>query len=103
MKSSKWTREYKRAYSRKYYRKNKVKAGRYNREYYRANKARINATSRAWSRKNQRRVNDLAARRRERVAQFKLVRGCADCGYREHACALDFDHVRGRKAFTIGC
>jgi hypothetical protein len=26
---------------------------------------------------------------------LKLERGCADCGYREHAVALDFDHLPG--------
>jgi hypothetical protein len=32
-------------------------------------------------------------RLRARVAQVKLERGCADCGYRAHAEALDLDHV----------
>jgi hypothetical protein len=27
--------------------------------------------------------------------------GCADCGYRENAVALQFDHVRGQKTFDI--
>jgi hypothetical protein len=31
----------------------------------------------------------------------KLERGCADCGYREHHEALDFDHVRGEKRFQL--
>ena len=29
--------------------------------------------------------------------EFKLDRGCADCGYCEHPDALEFDHVRGEK------
>lgn len=29
----------------------------------------------------------------ERVNLIKIERGCADCGYNEHACALDFDHL----------
>lgn len=39
---------------------------------------------------------------REWVDALKLERGCADCGYAEAACALDFDHVRGEKKFNIG-
>ena len=34
---------------------------------------------------------------------YKLDKGCADCGYKEHAAALDFDHRPGtKKSFTIG-
>ena len=40
-------------------------------------------------------------RQRAKLAAIKLTRGCADCGYREHSCALDFDHL-GNKSFTIG-
>jgi hypothetical protein len=31
-----------------------------------------------------------------------MSRGCADCGYRGHPRALDFDHVSGTKLFNIG-
>jgi hypothetical protein len=34
---------------------------------------------------------------REWIGTIKLERGCMDCGYREHAAALEFDHVRGEK------
>jgi len=34
--------------------------------------------------------------------EIKLVAGCADCGYREHAVALDFDHRPGEaKRFNV--
>lgn len=40
-------------------------------------------------------------KRRKNIYEYldavKLARGCTDCGYREHAIALDFDHVRGKK------
>lgn len=49
---------------------------------------------REWRR--QRRIERYAA-----LAVIKLERGCADCGYREHAVALDFDHVHDDKAFNI--
>lgn len=35
------------------------------------------------------------ARCRAIVDEVKLSRGCADCGYRAHAIALDFDHLPG--------
>lgn len=41
------------------------------------------------------------ARRKATFDAIKLSRGCADCGYNEHAVALDFDHVRGEKSFNI--
>ncbi len=39
--------------------------------------------------------------RAETIRQYKLERGCADCGYNAHAAALDFDHVRGIKLFNL--
>lgn len=35
------------------------------------------------------------------LAKQKLASGCKDCGYRAHAAALDFDHVRGVKSFSL--
>lgn len=31
----------------------------------------------------------------EYIQGIKLSRGCADCGYREHPAALEFDHLPG--------
>jgi hypothetical protein len=42
------------------------------------------------------------ATRDEFIGNYKMSRGCADCGYRKHPRALDFDHVAGTKSFTIG-
>lgn len=44
---------------------------------------------------NRRRFYTRAARQKlsQRVNAIKLERGCADCGYRGHPVALDFDHV----------
>jgi hypothetical protein len=59
------------------------------------------ATSTVWQRlSDQRRV------RREQmtvfIALFKTRMGCADCGYRAHPAALDFDHRPGEvKLFSI--
>lgn len=41
-------------------------------------------------------------RNRERLNNYKLERGCVDCGYVGHPQALQFDHVRGVKRFNIG-
>jgi hypothetical protein len=30
------------------------------------------------------------------VVAYKLEKGCADCGYRAHHAALDFDHTKGK-------
>jgi hypothetical protein len=38
-----------------------------------------------------------AKRDRLYFQQIKLERGCADCGYRAHPVALDFDHLPGTK------
>ena len=40
-------------------------------------------------------------RRQEAIAAIKVARGCVDCGYDQDSCALDFDHVRGEKSFSI--
>ena len=33
--------------------------------------------------------------------EYKVKMGCIDCGYKDNAVALDFDHVRGVKSFDI--
>lgn len=39
-------------------------------------------------------------KRRKQVIDYKLAKGCTDCGYNEDAWALEFDHL-GNKAFII--
>lgn len=38
-------------------------------------------------------------RRKAKIDQVKLERGCARCGYREHPVALDFDHLPGHQKY----
>jgi hypothetical protein len=38
-----------------------------------------------------------SAKFRAALDAFKLQAGCVDCGYKEHPCALDFDHIYGKK------
>lgn len=37
----------------------------------------------------------------EFIREYKLSRGCADCGYNKHHAALDFDHIKGEKVFNV--
>ena len=39
--------------------------------------------------------------RRLVLDQIKLVSGCVDCGFKGHAAALQFDHVRGTKVRDV--
>jgi hypothetical protein len=44
-----------------------------------------------------------AQRARAILSRYKRLCGCADCGYREYACALDFDHRDPEaKLWTVG-
>lgn len=43
------------------------------------------------------RTNAFQARRREAINAIKLAQGCANCGYREHPAALDFNHFHDKK------
>lgn len=40
--------------------------------------------------------------RKKKINEIKLARGCCECGYKEHAIALDFHHRGMNKMFTIG-
>jgi DNA-directed RNA polymerase subunit RPC12/RpoP len=45
------------------------------------------------------RINNAIRRaeHRRKLNELKLERGCADCGYRKHPFALQFDHDRNQK------
>ena len=38
---------------------------------------------------------------KEFLNQYKLEKGCNDCGYRVHPAALEFDHINGSKDFNV--
>lgn len=50
-------------------------------------------------------IREYRRRKKARLVAFvdgiKLERGCVDCGYRDNALALQFDHVRGSKVAPI--
>lgn len=73
--------------------------------YYRGNQERIKLRTRQWALDNPeahaaRRAADYAAA----VAKLHALKDapCVDCGGRFPPCAMDFDHVRGAKSYTIG-
>lgn len=51
--------------------------------------------------KKKRLTRERQQARRGWLDAIKLESGCVDCGYKEHAVALDFDHIKGEKKFTI--
>ena len=77
------------------------------RRYHAANRDRVRAARAAWYADNR---DELIAKalqgKRVRwalgraVADGELAKGCLDCGEKDQR-VLDFDHVRGIKAFTI--
>lgn len=46
-------------------------------------------------------ANTRAADIRKFLADYKLKKGCVDCGYSEHHAALDFDHIKDEKSFNV--
>ncbi len=58
-----------------------------------------------WNSKNAHVVAEASRRRFrvliDRVSAIKLAAGCADCGYREHPAALDFDHAGSEKTANV--
>jgi hypothetical protein len=60
--------------------------------------------ARVWRDRNREKHNRSAVERTERRRQFIASlknRPCADCGGLFHFSAMDFDHARGAKVFTI--
>lgn len=47
--------------------------------------------------KSAKRDRKNADAKRKIVAEYKIVMGCADCGYNDNALALEFDHKPGTK------
>ena len=45
--------------------------------------------------------NGISAKNRAFVKRVKLFLGCALCGYKEHACALHFDHINPKEKFNM--
>jgi hypothetical protein len=58
-----------------------------------------------WYPKNRERRKQLVIANKARilglVREYKIKKGCSDCGYNRHAEALDFDHIKDGKMFNI--
>ena len=48
-----------------------------------------------------REANERATAIRQWLNTYKLKHGCVDCGYKEHAVALHFDHIKGTKTLNV--
>lgn len=35
------------------------------------------------------------------LAEYKIEKGCKDCGYKKHHSALEFDHIKGKKEINM--
>jgi hypothetical protein len=84
------------------------KKDRYNfnrRVRYQNNKELFKEKNARWYQKNKATHRSLSTKYRktfqEKANAFKLSKGCIDCGYKEHAVALHFDHVTGKKVRQI--
>jgi len=52
-------------------------------------------------RKMQNKANERAKKIKVFLADYKIKKGCLDCGYKKHHSALEFDHVRGKKKINL--
>jgi hypothetical protein len=58
-------------------------------------------TKKGYIEKLRKQGNDRSRKIKEFLANYKLDRGCQDCGYSKHHTALDFDHVTGIKSINV--
>ena len=72
------------------------------------NKGKLQAYQRAWRITNNISVSIAQKKhsKKKRALRYKMIanakdKQCADCGLRYPPCVMDFDHVRGKKLFTI--
>lgn len=54
-----------------------------------------------WLEKSNKKANERRRLVRKFIADYKIDKGCSDCGYNEHHAALDFDHIKGEKKINV--
>tara|TARA_R110000751_G_C13633083_1_gene466075 strand:+ start:313 stop:810 length:498 start_codon:yes stop_codon:yes gene_type:complete len=54
-----------------------------------------------WKEKLRKQENERIRKVKLFIADYKMERGCTDCGYRKHHTALEFDHIRGKKELNV--
>lgn len=52
-------------------------------------------------REKQIKANKRARKIKIFLANYKIEKGCQDCGYKKHHSALEFDHIKGKKKINI--
>ena len=78
-------------------------------EYYYENKEKCLSDNKRWREENREYRNEYIKRInypkkkkfQEQANAYKLQHGCIDCGYKDHAVALQFDHVYGVKVKDV--
>lgn len=84
--------------------RDKNRAKEYRREYYLKNKEKEKAYTKKWQAENRQLLSAFNKRYRDNA--YKLIlklkdNPCMDCGNKFHPCAMDFDHVKGEKIFSL--
>jgi len=83
----------------------------YMKQYRRKHRQELNAYKVKWNKKHPFTKAQLKVRykafvkyRDKKRAWLRKIKDvpCKDCGKRYHCCIMEFDHVRGKKLFTIG-
>lgn len=79
---------------------NKKRIAAYRKKYmhdvwYPKNKTKHIADNAAWNKQNR-------MKKRLLLDEIKMREGCLDCGYKEDAVALEFDHKDNEKNFSVG-
>ena len=87
--NDKWDKEHP-EYHKEYYKKNREELKRKKRQYYKENKEKVREKNNEYRNKIVQYVNN-----------YKLLKGCAICGYNKCVSALEFHH-RENKEFHIG-
>ena len=99
-----------RIYGRQHYFDNKEKRLKQCRQWQKDNPEKVGKACRKWYEKNleqQRKYGRKYYKKRKKkirkyIDDYKLLRGCAICGYKRCPAALDFHHEGDDKEFDIG-
>jgi hypothetical protein len=108
-----WKTEYTINYMREWRKRNPKKLKAWRRSHYLRNKKKVIAQTVAYYNKNFKRMRAYRTKwnRQYQPTKRAVVREfynklkdvpCADCGNRFPPCAMDFDHVRGKKEHNMG-
>lgn len=85
-------------YRVKYYQENSERLKKKSRAYYRENREEIKVRRKTWRGVTVQKEN--TAKRTANLTALK-AKPCTDCNQNFPACCMDFDHVRGKKLFSV--